>query len=102
MTWSALKRFVERTIDEHFQQSPEPKRNKARCAADKNDTGRHEVQEDNGNMERQMTINVTNTDETEIKYEDYSDLDLILPPEGSLRPMKDNEIVNIPGLEDLD
>ena len=102
MTWSALKRFVEQMIDENFQQLPEPKRKRARCAADENDMGRHEVQEDNDNMEKQMTINMTNTDETEIDYKDYSDLDLILPLEGLLRPMKDDEIMKIPGLEDLD
>ncbi len=89
-------------IDENFQQLPEPKRKRARCTADKNDTGRYEVQEDNDNTEKQTTINMTNTDETEMDYEDYSDLNPILPPEGSPRPMKDNEIMKIPGLEDLD
>ncbi len=81
---------------------PKPKRKKVRCTADENNTGRHEVQEDNNNMEKRTTINMTNTDETETDYEDYSDLDLILPPEGSPRPAKNNEVMNIPGLEDLD
>ena len=52
MTWSTLKKFVERIINENFQQSPKPKRKRARHAADENDTGRHEVQEDNDNMEK--------------------------------------------------
>ena len=102
MTWSTLKRFVEQMIDKNFQWLPKPKRKRARCAADENNTRRHEVQEDNDNTEKQPTINVTNTDETETDYEDYSNLDPILPPEGSPRPMKDDEIVKIPGLEDLD
>ena len=49
-----------------------------------------------------MTINVTNTDETETDYEDYSYLDPILPLEGSPRLTKDDKIMKIPGLEDLD
>ena len=102
MTWSVLKRFVEWTIDKNVQWSPKPKRKKARCTADENNTGRYEVRKDNDNTERQMTINVANTDETETDYEDYNDLNLILPLEGSPRPMKDDEIVKIPGLEDLD
>ena len=102
MTWSMLKRYVEQMIDENFQWSPKPKRKRARHAADENDTRRHEIQENNNNTEKQLTINVTNTDETETDYKDYSDLDPILPLEGSLRPMKDNEIMKIPGLEDLD
>ncbi len=102
MTWSTLKKFVERIINENFQQSPKPKRKRARHAADENDTGRHEVQEDNDNMEKWMTINVTNTDETETDYEDYSYLDPILPLEGSPRLTKDDKIMKIPGLEDLD
>ena len=101
-TWSALKRFVERTINENFQQLPKPKRKRARCTADGNNTRRHEVQEDNDNTEKQLTINVTNTDEAEMDYEDYSDLNPILPLERSLRPMKDDEIIKTPGLEDLD
>ena len=88
-------------INKNFQRSPEPKRKGARCAADENDTGRHEVQENNDNTEKQMTINVTNTDETKTDYEDYSDLDPILPLEGLPRPTKDDEIMKIPGLEDL-
>ncbi len=47
-------------------------------------------------------MNVTNTDETETDYEDYRNLDLILPLEGSPRPAKDNEVMKIPGLKDLD
>ena len=45
---------------------------------------------------------MTNTDETETDYDDYSDLDLILLPEGSPRPTPNEEVVKIPGLEDLD
>ncbi len=102
MTWSALKRFMEQTIKENFQWSPKPKRKKARCAADENNTGRHKVQEDYNNTEKQTTINMTNTDETKTDYEDYSNLDLILPLEGSPRPTKDDEVMKIPGLKDLD
>ena len=101
MTWSTLKRFVEQMINENFQWSPKPKRKKARHAADENNTGRHKVWKDNDNTKRQMTINMTNTDETKTDYENYSNLNLILPLEGSPRPIKDDEIVKIPGLEDL-
>ncbi len=52
MTWSMLKRFVEWMIEENFQQSPKPKRKKARHTADKNNTGRYEVHEDNNNKEK--------------------------------------------------
>ncbi len=100
-TWTTLKQFVEWTIDENFQ--PKPKRKKARCAADENDTGRCEVQVDNENTERQTMINmITHTYKNKMDYEDYSNLDPILPLEGSLRPSKDDKIMKIPGLEDLD
>ena len=97
MTWSALKRFVEWMIKENFQWLPEPKRKKVRCA--ENDTGECEGQEDNNTTGRQVTMNMT--DEIKTDYEDYSNLDLILPPEQSPRPPKDNEVMRIPGLEDL-
>ncbi len=47
-------------------------------------------------------VNVTNTDETETDYNNYSDLDPILLLEGLPRPVMNDEIVKIPGLEDLD
>ena len=52
--------------------------------------------------EQMKMMNVMNMDETETDYDDYSDLDPILPPEGSPRPALNEEVVKIPGLEDLD
>ncbi len=102
-TWSALKRFMERTINENFQQSPKPKRKRVKCTAGEDESRRHTTQRDNDNMGEQMSmVNVTNTDKTKTDYDDYSDLDLILPPEGSPRPATNDNIVMIPGLEDLD
>ncbi len=103
-TWSALKKFVEWMIDENFQGSPKPKRKRAKCTADEDESRReHTAQRDNKNVRQQMNmVNITNMDETETDYEDYSDLDMILLPEGSPRPMLTAEEVKIPGLEDLD
>ena len=102
-TWSALKKFVERMIDENFQQLPKPERKRAKCTADEDESRNHTTQKDNDNTREQTKMmNMMNTDETETNYDDYSGLDLILPPEGSPRPMPNKEVVKIPGLEDLD
>ncbi len=98
-----MKKFVERMIDKNFQQLPKPKRKRAKCTADEDESKRHATQKDNDNMgEQTRMVNVTNTDKTETNYDDYSDLDQILPPEGSPRLVTNDEIVKIPGLEDLD
>ncbi len=102
-TLSALKRFVERTIDKNFQWLPEPKRKRVKHAADKDESGRHKTQKDDNNVGKQMSmVNIANIDETETDYDDYSDLDPILPLEGLPRPVTNDNMVKIPGLEDLD
>ncbi len=102
-TWSVLKKFMERMINENFQQLPKPKRKRAKHTADEDKSRRHATQKDNDNAgEQTRMVNVTNTNETKTDYDDYSDLDPILPPEGSPRLVMNDEIVKIPGLEDLD
>ncbi len=87
-TWSTLKRFIERTINENFQQqSPEPKRKKVRCTADRNENNDNMSQQEAEDTTKQ--VNTVNMDEMEMDYEDYSDMDLILPLEGSPTPAPD-------------
>ena len=38
----------------------------------------------------------------QIDYKDYSDLDPILPPEGSLQAVPAQHITRIPGLKEVD
>ncbi len=100
-TWSALKRFIERTLKENFERRlPEPRRKKVRHAADRNENNEDRTQKEADNTKGQA--NALNYDEMETDYEDYSNLDPILPLEGSPRPALDEQMARIPGLEELD
>ena len=51
-----MKKFVERMIDKNFQQSPKPKRKRAKCAADGDESRNHTTQKDNDNVREQTKM----------------------------------------------
>ncbi len=96
--WSALKRFVECTIKENFKRSPEPRRKKVNCTADRTHEENQTCKENETAKELMVTLD---NKETETDYEDYSDLDPILPPEESPQVVPTQHIIRIPRLEDI-